>query len=392
MKTRPCEADGNERLDMKQLGRRDFLKTVAAVGAVSLAEGTTNLIHAQTNAPAATVKPAEKLRGVNLGGWLVLEKWMTPTLYAGTEAEDEYTLCTVLGAKKAADRLQRHRESWITADDFRWLAKHGINCVRLPVGYGVLEENAPFITAPDTLAWAFRTAGQNGIRVVLDLHGVPGSQNGWDHSGRVGPIGWYKSQENLDHSLRIIEGLAEFCKTRENLAGIELVNEPRQEVPLEILQQYYHDAYHRVRQHIPAEQAAVVIHDGFRPMAWDDFMQAPDYDNVLLDTHLYQCFSDPERQRNFQTQLDVAASGRRNELDKIRQRHRCVVGEWSCSLPPRSTRGLKGVAVRRGHAGVRRRATGHLRNVRGIGSSGAIAPKQRSVEFPQMCGTRVASG
>jgi hypothetical protein len=29
------------------------------------------------------------IRGVNLGNWLVLEKWMDPAMFAGTEAEDE---------------------------------------------------------------------------------------------------------------------------------------------------------------------------------------------------------------------------------------------------------------------------------------------------------------
>ena len=31
-----------------------------------------------------------KVKGVNLGNWLVLEKWMSPALFAGTTAEDEY--------------------------------------------------------------------------------------------------------------------------------------------------------------------------------------------------------------------------------------------------------------------------------------------------------------
>lgn len=33
-----------------------------------------------------------KVKGVNLGNWLVLEKWMNPALFAGTTAEDEYWL------------------------------------------------------------------------------------------------------------------------------------------------------------------------------------------------------------------------------------------------------------------------------------------------------------
>ena len=33
-----------------------------------------------------------KIHGVNLGNWLVLEKWMSPALFEGTTAEDEYYL------------------------------------------------------------------------------------------------------------------------------------------------------------------------------------------------------------------------------------------------------------------------------------------------------------
>ena len=33
-------------------------------------------------------RPTQKLRGVNLGGWLVLEKWMTPSLFEGLQATD----------------------------------------------------------------------------------------------------------------------------------------------------------------------------------------------------------------------------------------------------------------------------------------------------------------
>lgn len=32
------------------------------------------------------------IKGVNLGNWLVLEKWMNPALFDGTTADDEYYL------------------------------------------------------------------------------------------------------------------------------------------------------------------------------------------------------------------------------------------------------------------------------------------------------------
>ncbi len=255
----------------QQLDRREFLKASMLVGTAALVNATD-----MTARGATTFNSPGKMRGVNLGGWLVLEKWIKPSLYAGVEAEDEFTLCEKLGKSKATDWLKQHRETWITADDFRWLAAHGLNSVRLPVGYGILEENPPFITGRETLEWAFRAARDNGLGVLLDLHGVPGSQNGWDHSGRKGALGWHTSKENIEHSLRIVEGLAEFCKSWDNLLGIELVNEPHWDVPMDVLRSFYQEGYQRVRKHLSSERSAVVVHDGFRPGEWAGFMQPPD--------------------------------------------------------------------------------------------------------------------
>lgn len=321
---------------MNQLNRRDFLKTTGLVGAALLAEGNLALAQAQ-----AAARP-DKIHGVNLGGWLVLEKWIKPSLFAGQTAADEYTLCQALGKEKAAALLKKHRETWITADDFKWLADHGINSVRLPVGYWVAEENPPFITGLETMDWAFRTAKANGLSVLLDLHGVPGSQNGWDHSGRQGALGWHTSKENIAHSLRVIEDLATRCKEYDNLLGIELVNEPRDTVPLDILKAYYQEGYDRIRKQ--TKQAEVVIHDGFRPFEWDSVLSDKDYNNVILDTHLYQCFSDQDHQRDIHAQIEVAAVERKQQLDKMRKQHACIVGEWSLGLPPKSLAGLDALA------------------------------------------------
>ena len=59
-----------------------------------------------------------KLRGVNLGGWLVLEKWITPSLFAGLQATDETSYCVELGEAEATRRLHQHWNTFITRDDF----------------------------------------------------------------------------------------------------------------------------------------------------------------------------------------------------------------------------------------------------------------------------------
>ena len=116
------------------------------------------------------------------------------------KAEDEYTFCQGSARPRSRQRLQRHRETWITAKDFAWLAAHGINAVRLPVGYGVAEENRLSHRARHG-GLGVPTAKEHGIGVLLDLHGAPGSQNGWDHSGRAGTLEWHTSKDNVDHTL-----------------------------------------------------------------------------------------------------------------------------------------------------------------------------------------------
>lgn len=36
-----------------------------------------------------------------------------------------------------------------------------------------------------------------------------------------------------------------------------------------------------------------MIHDAFQPLSsWDNFMPAPQWQGVIIDTHIYQMFSD----------------------------------------------------------------------------------------------------
>ena len=49
------------------------------------------------------------IKGVNLGNWLVLEKWMSPALFEDTTAEDEYYLPTQLPPEVYEARIKVHR-------------------------------------------------------------------------------------------------------------------------------------------------------------------------------------------------------------------------------------------------------------------------------------------
>lgn len=57
---------------------------------------------------------AEKVRGVNLGGWLVLEPWITPSIFSSEAFVDEYTFGQVNGPEKGFQILSQHWKTWIT--------------------------------------------------------------------------------------------------------------------------------------------------------------------------------------------------------------------------------------------------------------------------------------
>ena len=98
----------------------------------------------------------DKIIGTNLGNWLVLEKWMSPFLFEGTDAEDETWLARLLPHDELARRMKEHRENYVTEEDFRQIASHGMNLVRIPVPYFIFGDREPFIGCVEELDKAFR--------------------------------------------------------------------------------------------------------------------------------------------------------------------------------------------------------------------------------------------
>src|SRR5690242_20032492 len=114
------------------------------------------------------------LRGVNLGGWLVVEKWITPSLFKGTSATNEFDLSKTVQGR---ERIKRHHRSFITKKDLVWLKQQGIEILRVPIGYWTLGGDDRYVEAVDRLDWLVDTSLSLGLKLLLDLHAAPASQN-----------------------------------------------------------------------------------------------------------------------------------------------------------------------------------------------------------------------
>lgn len=83
---------------------------------------------------------------------------------------------------------------------------------------------------------AIKWARKYGLRINLDLHALPGSQNGWNHSGRLGtvgflngPMGYANAQRSLDY-MRIFAEFISQSQYQDVVTIFGIINEPQASV------------------------------------------------------------------------------------------------------------------------------------------------------------------
>jgi glucan 1,3-beta-glucosidase len=267
-----------------------------------------------------------KLRGVNLGGWLVIEKWMTPSLFAGTSAEDEYTFMQTKGAAK---KLAQHRDSFITESDFKWMSMNGVNAVRIPIGYWILSDTAPFISAVTHLDWAMKTALKYKIQVIIDLHALQGSQNGFDHSAKTGPAEWFKHGSYRQSSLDVLESIADRYKRYKNFWGLQIINEPKVGILHLKLRRFYKQAYTRLTP-ILHNHTRIVFSDAFSPRLFSGILNRRTHP-VVMDVHQYHMTTLFAQYFSLDWYNRVLY-WRKKLLTRLSRSQPIIIGEWSGAL------------------------------------------------------------
>ncbi len=293
------------------------------------------------------------IKGVNLGNWLVLEKWMSPALFEGTTAEDEYYLPRQLDEKVYEARIKMHRAEYISERDFVTIKRMGMQVVRIPVPYFIFGDRKPFIGCTNEMDKAFAWAEKYGLQILIDLHTAPLGQNGFDNGGICGVCKWSQRDEEVEFVLSVLERLADRYGKRKAMWGIEVLNEPVTEnawksfdvlnrypaVDKELakgsapntigfLKEFYKKAYDRIRKFLP-EEKYVVIHDGFELLAWKDYMQEDKYKNVVLDTHQYLMMAEADGCE--QTIDGYCRYIKENYIPKIKEMEKyfpVICGEW----------------------------------------------------------------
>ena len=293
------------------------------------------------------------VKGVNLGNWLVLEKWMSPALFEGTTAEDEYYLPRQLSKEVYEARIKIHRAEYITERDFTRIKSMGMDAVRIPVPYFIFGDREPFIGCVEELDKAFCWAEKYGLQILIDLYTAPDSQNGFDNGGISGVCKWSQEPDEVEFELSVLERLAKRYGTRPGLWGIEILNEPiledmwktmdvanrykpadpekaRGSRPntMEFIRSFYLEAYDRIRKYMPDEKY-VVIHDAFELKAWKEFMREDKYKNVVLDTHQYLMVAEALGcEQTVESYTAYIRGTLAKDIEEMQQYFPVICGEW----------------------------------------------------------------
>ena len=163
--------------------------------------------------------------------------------------------------------------------------------------------------AADWLDKAIGWAGGLGMYVMVDLHGAPGSQNGFDNSGQKTTTPSFTSQANIDLTLEVLGMLNTKYSTNPTVAGIAILNEPfpqkmgDKQQQLQKVEQFHKAGVAKV------SGTAAIVSDAFeQPSYWDDKFSASGQQGnqpggpttaktnsssaVIIDHHDYQVFDD----------------------------------------------------------------------------------------------------
>lgn len=268
------------------------------------------------------------LRGVNLGGFLLIEGWMQ---YLGTAdhppLEDDWSIREILkdrfGEEGRDNLLRIYQDAFLKEEDFDILMRMGVNLVRLPIYYlNLQDEEGNWITNDQgeidfgKIDWVVNTCADRGIYVLLDLHGAPGSQSKEFHTGRKDFNKLFEDSpqgaEYRNRTVELWEVMATHYKDNPTVMGYDLLNEPtgpiadtenHQPAELEKLWNLYDRLYEGVRAIDPDH---IIVMEG----VWDwDTLPKPSekgWENIVYQFHYY-CWDKLEEDHNYDLQSYIQA-------------------------------------------------------------------------------------
>ncbi|CEL55908.1 glycoside hydrolase family 5 protein [Rhizoctonia solani AG-1 IB] len=139
------------------------------------------------------------------------------------------------------------------------------------------------------------------LHVNIDLHTIPGSQNGFNHSGKRGQVNWMHGVmgvANAQRSLNIIRSITEFIaqdQYKDIVPFFGVVNEAQtSKIGIDTITSFYIEMHDMMRNITGLGKGPFIsVRGGFHPLErWVDFMPGSDRVALGKDSHPHFVFAD----------------------------------------------------------------------------------------------------
>ncbi len=241
-----------------------------------------------------------RLNGFNLGGWFVMEDYMSP-MDSAHQLKDTFSVMTALqanfGVPGQRSLMRTYQENWINDGDIRNIAAAGFNVVRIPVWWGQfydLNDTSPAGWRQDAfeeLDRIVQSCRANGVYAVIDMHGAVGGQSPNGDTGQAGRNTYWTDPAAQAATMFMWSSIAAHYAGDPTIAGYDLLNEPAPPAGLPLkatVVQAYDQLYQAVRSADPDH--IVFIEDTFGDWRLDMLPEpvGHGWTNVVYEGHEYQ--------------------------------------------------------------------------------------------------------
>ncbi|MCY0386773.1 cellulase family glycosylhydrolase [Robbsia sp. Bb-Pol-6] len=270
------------------------------LGMASGAHAANGLLSARDHAIVDASGHTVQLTGFNLGGWFVMESFMSP-MDRTQKLRDAYGVMTTLdrrfGAEQARALMRDYARSWITTSDIRAISAAGYNLVRIPLWWGQffdLDNPTPSgwrADAFDVLDDIVRDCRAHGLYAILDMHGVVGSQSPASNTGQAGRNAYWTDPAAQAQTDWMWSRIASHYRGNATIAGYDVINEPAPPQGMPARPAVWH-AYDRLYTAIRAVDPdhMIFLEGAFGKWDWS---MLPDprtqgWTNVVYEMHVYR--------------------------------------------------------------------------------------------------------
>lgn len=255
-----------------------------------------SLLHTSGNSIVNASGVIVQLKGLNLGGWFVMEPWMCPADSGGLP--DTYSIITELdsrfGVATEQSLIKTYQTNWITTADLNNITNGGFNCVRVPIWWGNFYSITNTTSsgwrsdAFTMLDWLVTNCASRGIYVVIDMHGVVGGQSTSDDTGQQNQNQYWTNSIYQSETAYMWTQIAAHYEGNSTVAGYDLINEPDNAPGTAAVLAAYTNLYTTI--HAVDTSHIIIIEGAFGSWNWSMLPNPSVYGwtNIVYSMHEYQ--------------------------------------------------------------------------------------------------------